>query len=326
MPSEPMRNRIANCQKLEAGAAVESGCEALAQFDFTGQVPGVEHTGLAFLGGSLRRESWWSDAEVISGSDHGLNWRQAGDLLFMSCEAPDDGQEDAARLAQECYARLLRVADERGCPNLLRAWNFMPAINAGLGDRERYRRFCIGRSQALTAAGVDEPELPAGTAIGGDEPKLRVFMLSGTVSGINIENPRQVSAYRYPRQYGPRSPSFARATALPQAGGEVLLMVSGTASVVGHETVHDGDLEAQMDEIAENLGVLLAESAQRLHRPGLAAFGRQTLLRAYVRQAEHWPRVEKKLSELWPDCPVVGLRGDICRDDLLVEVEAVTRA
>lgn len=325
MRSEPVPNRHPGGQKLEAGAAIPAGFEPLMHFEFTGPSPDAEHPGLKFLGGSLLREFWWTDAEVVVGQDHGLAWRQAGDLLFMACEVPDDGQVDSVHLARESYARLLKLAAERGCPHLLRAWNFMPAINAGRGDQERYRRFCIGRSQALTAAGVDDPELPAGTAIGGDDPRLRIFMLTSTVPGINIENPRQVSAYRYPRQYGPRSPSFARATALPQAGGEVLLMVSGTASVVGHETVHDGDLDAQMDEIAGNLEVLLSESAQRLHRPDLATFGRQTLLRTYVRHAEHWPRVEQKLSELWPDCPVVGLRGDICRDDLLVEIEAVTR-
>jgi len=152
---------------------------------------------------------------------------------------------------------------------------------------------------------------------------MRIFLLTGSRPGINIENPRQVSAYRYPRIYGPRSPSFARATALPQPDGQMLLMISGTASVVGHETLHEGDLIAQLDEIERNLRALLGESAARLARPGLKTFGPDALLRAYVRYRDDWPAVRDHLARAWPGVSVVGLEGDICRTDLLVEIEAV---
>jgi chorismate lyase / 3-hydroxybenzoate synthase len=285
---------------------------------------GFDSIGLEWLGGDLTEEHWNIAAPVESGQDGDLRFRQAGDLLYIACELPDDGIGDPADQTERLYSTILALAKARGCPVLLRAWNFMPGINRGEGDRERYRRFCLGRARALEAAGIRERELCAGTAIGGEDPYLRIQVLTGRQAGINIENPRQVSAYRYPRIYGPRSPSFARATAIGQPDGSALLMISGTASVVGHRTVHEGDVNAQTDEIIVNLGTVLEESVQRLGRPGLAGFGSHSLLRVYVRHAEHWPEIRERLRAAWPDAPIIGLRGDVCRSDLLVEIEAVS--
>jgi chorismate lyase / 3-hydroxybenzoate synthase len=302
------------------------GLSSLMAFGFDSRISSANPTGLAWLGGDLAAELWQVDQPLASGIDSGIAWQQAGDLLFMAWQRPDDGRTDPAILAEQAYRDLISLAEQRGCPKLLRAWNFMAAINRGQGDAERYRRFCLGRACALEVVGIHEPELCAGTAIGGDDPSLRVYVLAGRRAGINIENPRQVSAYRYPRIYGPRSPSFARATALSSGNDQMVLMISGTASVVGHQTLHAGDLDRQLDEIVTNLEALLAESVRRLKRPGLASFGSGSLMRAYVRHGKDWPAVRDRLAEAWPQARVVGLRGDICRSDLLVEIEAVTAA
>ncbi|MFU8830690.1 MAG: hypothetical protein ACNA7J_00920 [Wenzhouxiangella sp.] len=308
--------RVVPCEPKAAKALLRFG------FDIIG--PGAFQTGLTVLGGDLREECWEVDDIVQVGHAGDVRWHQAGDLLFMAWEQPDNKRFDPAVAAEEAYHNLLAMADHRGCPKLLRAWNFMPSINLGEGDAERYRRFCLGRARALEAAGLTGADLCAGTAIGGEDPVMRVLVLAAPTAGINIENPRQLSAFRYPRIYGPRSPSFARATAMPQPDGRALLMISGTASVVGHETTHDGNLEGQVDEIVTNMNALLEESVRCLGRAGLASFGPESLVRVYVRHAEHWPAVHERLKRQWPDSPMVGLRGDICRSDLLLEVEAVT--
>lgn len=72
-----------------------------------------------------------------------------------------------------------------------------------------------------------------------------------------MENPRQVAAYRYSEEFGPRPPSFARATVVPAAdaanAGPALLLVGGTAAVVGERSVSDGGVEGQMEETLRNL-------------------------------------------------------------------------
>lgn len=308
---------------VQAGEAAEGN--GLLRFDLTRSEADAAGCGLTWLGGDLQVETWLADERVTRGETDGIIWRRAGNLLFLAFEQADDPASDPAEPVNHAYARALEVARAAGCPSLLRAWNYLPAINAGDGDAERYRRFCLGRAAALEAAGYGERELCAGTAIGSDEPRLRIYLLCGSSPGVNIENPRQVSAYRYPRRYGPRSPSFARATAIAGVDDSRLLMISGTASVVGHRSAHVGDVDAQLMEIVRNLDSLLVESAATLSRPGLREFGAESLMRVYVRHEADWPAIEARLRSCWPQVRLAGLRGDICRSDLLVEIEAVTR-
>ncbi|MGY6631571.1 MAG: chorismate transformation enzyme, FkbO/Hyg5 family [Wenzhouxiangella sp.] len=280
--------------------------------------------GLPFLGGDLQAEAWMVPGRVEHGQAGDIHFARSDDFVLATIDWPERPDQDAADSARRAYEQMINWLRGQACRRWLRAWNYLPAINQGAGDQERYRRFCIGRGEALVAAQMNERNMCAATAIGGDEPRFRLQVLAGRQPGEHIENPRQVSAYDYPRSYGPRSPAFARATAIQQPDGGVRLLVSGTASVVGHETRHDGDTLAQLDEILINLEALLVESARRLDQPALvAAVNRGPALRVYVRHPQDWPAVQARLSERWPTARLAGLRGDVCRADLLVEVEAV---
>ena len=83
-----------------------------------------------------------------------------------------------------------------------------------------------------------------------------MFLLARrTRDTVNVENPLQMPAYEYPDTYGPRSPSFARATTVTTAG-VASLYVSGTASIRGHRTV-GATLEEQIKVTMENIDALL---------------------------------------------------------------------
>ncbi|MFP3941441.1 MAG: pteridine-dependent deoxygenase [Thermoanaerobaculia bacterium] len=308
---------------LRVAASASLRGASLQTFALRRPSPGRPGLGLPFLGGSLESEHWLAEGPVSRGRYGEVAWRRAEGVVFLAFEGDDS--HDLAALTETGYRQILETAARHGCPHLLRAWNYMPRINEGCGDDERYRRFCEGRSRAMEAAGIAEETLCAGTAIGGEDPALRIYALAGAEAGIPIENPRQLSAYRYPRRYGPRSPSFARATALPQPDGEVLLLVSGTASIVGHRTAHPGRLDAQLHELTLNLSTLVGHAARRLGRPAVESFDEEMLLRAYVRHAADWPRVRDHLAGTWPGARIAGLRGDVCRRELLVEIEAVVR-
>ena len=99
----------------------------------------------------------------------------------------------------------------------------------------------------------------AATAIGTRDDSILVYFLAAREDGIQIENPRQVSAFDYPSQYAPKSPAFSRAM-VKQWGDQQHLDISGTASILGHETRHRDKLIEQLDECLNNVDILVTEA------------------------------------------------------------------
>ena len=156
------------------------------------------------------RECWSVEGVVTHGFADGVRWAAGAGWRFVAVEVDEaacGGIEAASEHAYELLLAHVAAAPEK---HLQRIWNYLGAINAGEGDGERYRLFCNGRARGLTARGVKR--YPAATAIGhhGPDGLLQVYALCATEPGAALENPRQVSAWKYPRQYGPTAPSFAR--------------------------------------------------------------------------------------------------------------------
>ncbi|WP_020647744.1 hypothetical protein [Solimonas variicoloris] len=278
--------------------------------------------GLGALG-ELPTEHWLSDLPVRHGVDDGFGWAENGEVLFGNIFVPESELIDLERATRKLYVRIEQMLQRFGYPHYLRMWNFLAQINAGDGDHERYRLFSAGRNRALALKPNFEQALPAATAIGTLEPGLVVYFLAGKQPGLPVENPRQVSAFHYPRQYGPKSPSFARAT-LIGSGRQARLLVSGTASVVGHESRHAGDPLRQLDETLANVDALLAHTLAT-HFPGAQASTRPESLKLYLRDPAQLPLLEARLAALRgpQQVPLLCLQGDVCRHDLLLELEAI---
>lgn len=319
----PEGRKSSQIEGAPLAVAANAGDECLMRFCLATPEsrPDDLSTDLAWLAGDLVYECWQTGS-VTRGTEDGVHWSAGSGLIVMSVTVPCDAQTDLAEPTREAYQRLLGLTWRYGYDALLRIWNYMPAINAGDGDAERYRRFCVGRSRALEHSGVDEHDLCAATAVGTHGDRLIIHALAGQMPTIAIENPRQTAAYRYPRIHGPRSPSFTRASAIGCGPDEQALLISGTSSIVGHETIHPGDTLAQLDETILNLEALLEEAARRLRNPALARFGARSLLRVYLRDRAWSDAIVERLRAQWPDVRLAILEADICRRDLMVEIEA----
>ena len=266
-------------------------------------------------------EVWRSNGPIRSGRDGDIAWSTDGQLLFGAIEL-DEHEIGIEAAAERIYAQLIAFQARSATPKLLRIWNYLDAITLGEGDTERYRQFCVGRARGM--GDFDTSNLPAATAIGrcDDQRTLQVYWLAACEAGTPVENPRQVSAYRCPREYGRQSPSFARAM-LPPADGHMPLLLSGTASVVGHATQHVGELLAQIEETFTNFDALLGAARQRA--PWLPAqFGPGTRLKVYVRDRDDLPLVKAALDQRFGDrVPRVLLHAAICRRELSMEIDGV---
>ncbi|QAU24443.1 pteridine-dependent deoxygenase [Dyella sp. M7H15-1] len=257
-------------------------------------------------------ELWQVDGEVICGRQDAVRWSAGGGWLFVAIELDERDFDDPETTARQAYATLRQFMQTRNERCVLRIWNYISDINDGEGDAERYRQFCDGRAAGLGDFFTNG--FPAATAIGHHQRRhlLQIYLLASTEAGLAIENPRQVSAWRYPRQYGRTSPGFARAMLMPARDA---LAISGTAAVVGHASAHEGDLEAQLNETLTNLEALLATADMP------AGFDTHSPLKAYVRHTVDAPRVRDILHQRLPGVPVLLMHGDVCRRELLVEID-----
>lgn len=275
------------------------------------------HLGMQSLAddGKSRYEVWRSSTPVSHGRSGEVRHADDGRYGFVAIEVEEAAHGGLAAASEYAYAQLLNHVASSSTPHVLRLWNYLDAINLGVGDDERYRHFCSGR-----ARGVGDhfrSGYPAATAIGRRDGRrvLQLYGLACAVPGRLVENPRQVSAWRYPRQYGPAAPVFARAMRDPSGP----LLISGTAAVVGHASQHPGDIDAQVEETIKNLVSLLHSD-----RGAAARFGAGTQLKVYVRDAANVERIEAALRARFPDLGgLLLLGGDICRHDLLVEIDGV---
>jgi chorismate lyase / 3-hydroxybenzoate synthase len=248
-----------------------------------------------------------------------------GRVLFASVVVPVTARAGIERATFGIYRRLLADLERTGYPHLLRIWNYVPSIHDRSEGLERYMLFCKGRAEAFAAHHGEgfAARLPAASAVGWSGRSLVVHLVASRESGRHFENPRQTSAYRYPERYGPASPSFARATAVPSAAGGGLF-VSGTASVLGSESVHPGDPARQTKETMANIASVL--DASGVPGSGGPLGARLGFLRAYVRRPEDAGAIRAEIERAGAGgAPVAWLRADICREELLVEIEAVAR-
>lgn len=297
----------------------------------------VQQLRMPCLGGPVANaawstELWLSASDCQSGSAGRIRYNCDGQLLYGTLEIrtadlPDDGGAHPLQQATEAaYAQIFSLLDAQGYPHLWRVWNYLADINDASQGLELYRQFNIGRHQAFEAHGrLQRESVPAACALGtrdSDVP-LSIAFLAAKQASLPIENPRQVAAYEYPSEYGPRSPTFARA-ALARFFGQDILFISGTASIVGHASMHADDVLGQARETLNNIQCLLDEATRIAPRTDRPWCFQDLSLRIYLRRESDYASVRALLIEvLGPSVQTEFVQADVCRAELLLEIEAV---
>ncbi|MDP1636117.1 MAG: hypothetical protein Q8L69_15730, partial [Gallionellaceae bacterium] len=214
------------------------------------------------LGGKERCFEVWTSDEPVSACEHNdIRGCTDGKVLFASLTLQQHAGESLEQLASQAYTRIFEYIDHFDYRHLLRVWHYFPQINDDENGLERYRGFNVGRHAAFVANGrsIGEEDVPAASALGSNSGSLTIYFMAGKQPGRAVENPRQVSAYQYPDQFGPKSPIFVRALSVT-LGGQHCFFISGTASIVGYETLHLGDSGKQTAETLLNIRTLLQQA------------------------------------------------------------------
>jgi enamine deaminase RidA (YjgF/YER057c/UK114 family) len=275
--------------------------------------------------------------QLVKVEHDGVEWfhAAAGDL--------EGGEEPAYEQAAAVFGALERVLREAGAAfeDVVRVWLYHGSIT-GLDEAaqtERYRE--LNRARTDFFAGIPFAEraeasgrggrsiYPASTGIG----TLGRGLMAGCmalrtkredVRLLALENPLQTAACDYPKAYSEKSPKFARAMAM-RMGNHVTTWVSGTASIVNAETVHLGDVEKQTEQTLDNIEQLI--SRENFARGGWADAGAAlddlAKVRVYVKRAEDEALCRAVCERRLGRIPAIYAVADVCRPDLLVEIEGV---
>jgi enamine deaminase RidA (YjgF/YER057c/UK114 family) len=243
---------------------------------------------------------------------------------------------DTRSAAEAAFEQMKAILDAEGMSfnNLVRQWNYIGNILEEKNGHQNYQIFNEVRSEYYkkyrTVHGY-----PAATGIGmklgGVTIDFCAVMTNEKVMVEPIENPNQINAYEYGQQVlkggsgngrsAKHLPKFERALFLKENFKSTLL-ISGTASIIGQDTIGIDDIEKQTRITIENINKL---TEQRRNGQNLVntdtEWGKYILLRVYIKNQSDFSKVKMICAEQFPDVPAIFVESDICRDNLLVEIE-----
>jgi enamine deaminase RidA (YjgF/YER057c/UK114 family) len=246
----------------------------------------------------------------------------------------------AHALALEALEGLAAVLFKAGTgfEHVVRTWFYLGRITAREGETQRYKElnrartdfyqnlsFCRSLSEPMIPQGL----YPASTGIGMAGMGLVASCLSVQTNRrdaclVALENPQQTPAYAYPRHHSPKSPKFSRGMALV-LGDQAITWVSGTASIVNSESQHGGDIRKQTEQAIDNIARLV--SAENFSFHGVSGLGASlrdlTKIRVYVKRQQDFTICKSICDSCFGPVPAIYARADICRPELLVEIEGV---
>jgi len=240
------------------------------------------------------------------------------------------------RKTVQAYALIANALHDRSASQPVRFWNQIPRIRDEMGDGiDRYMVFNSGRLAAFHdwfgAEAAIQCEIATATGVGHNGRDLVIDALAADRPGLYVQNPRQQRPSCYSSRYGPIPPCFARATLARWGGDEPRVLIGGTASVRGEESFHEGDLRAQTEETFRNLMSLIRASTA-VSSGGASPSDDVELLaafesaRVYYVHDRHGQEVRRLVQQHLPYLrDVEYFQADICRPELLIEIEGVVR-
>jgi len=244
---------------------------------------------------------------------------------------------DTRKAARAAFDQMRAILDTEHMTlnHLVRQWNYIGNILEVKNEFQNYQIFNEVRSQNYhkfrSVSGY-----PAATGVGmkygGVILDFCALKAEKSIKILAIDNPDQIKPYAYGQQVLKGMPSSGkRKKQPPQFERAVLLtnnlcstlFVSGTASIIGQDIIGIGDVDKQTVVTIENINKLT--DAKRIEQT--AGFpqidqGRLILLRVYIKNQDDFAKVKSICHERFQGVPTLYIEADICRDNLLLEIEA----
>jgi len=223
--------------------------------------------------------------------------------------------------------------------DIIRQWNYIEKITELVDDgtslSQHYQVFNDVRSKYYKKANFING-FPAATGIGMDYGGISIDFIAASFkdsnSVVGLKNPFQIDAYTYSPKvladnnlmsdFCRTTPKFERAKVIATPDGQ-WVFVSGTAAISGEESINNNNVEQQTELTIDNILSLI--SWENLHNHGIKKGNEVKVdyLRAYVKNQHDIPQVMNICQKHFPQIHIACLVADVCRPELLVEIEGI---
>ncbi|MEN8116158.1 MAG: hypothetical protein ABFS16_04225 [Bacteroidota bacterium] len=267
---------------------------------------------------------------IVSGEDKSAVLFSSGetDILVGSVQA--NSSSECKRDSENAFKGLTNVFNQVNFSlnSIVRQWNYIENILGFDGDMQRYQEFNNVRSEVYGDS-FEESGYPAATGIGMNRGGVIIEFVAVKSTEIitsPVDNPSQISAHTYSKNVlvGEEcilktTPKFERARYFGLFDKK-LIFISGTASITGERTIGVGNPVEQTKTTIQNIQRLYSpEVIQNLSEDKLRPkYGHA---RVYVKNRKDFKVIKKTFELYYGNLPVVYIIADVCRNDLLVEIE-----
>ncbi len=261
---------------------------------------------------------------------------------LMVCGVRGSVKDSIRKQSDDLFTKLGNILAKEGfeVSDIFRQWNYIPKITAvDKDDYQHYQAFNDSRTEFYRKADWSEVGYPAATGIGMEcgavvVDVLAVKPLNPSYRIIPIDNDLQLAAHVYSQEVligaegdkveGRSTPKFERAKVLGNAEEGYICFISGTAAIRGEGSMDSDDAATQTVQTMENIEHLISDHTCNKYGIELSSKVREIhSARAYVKFAKDTVDIKRVVEDRWPKTSVVYLLGDVCREELLIEIEVV---
>ncbi len=270
------------------------------------------------------------DASFLLNDNNGAVLFKNGDCQVLIGNVQSNTNDNCKINSEKAFSDLSEIFQktEFHVGSIVRQWNYLEDILGYDGPEQRYQEFNNARTIFYSDA-FENNGYPAATGIGMNEGGVLIEFVavqSEYCSSSAINNPEQIAAHTYSDEVLvgegcvlKTTPKFERARYL-ELHGKKMVFISGTASIVGENTVGVGDPEEQTEVTINNIKQLYSEQIlEKLSDEKINP--RYGHARVYVKNRKDFSVVKRTFKKHYGNLPVVYIIADICREDLLVEIE-----
>ncbi len=258
--------------------------------------------------------------------------------IFISGLTGDSKTQGILNYAESAFQKLEYILDKEGFAftDIVRQWNYIEGIVAEENNDQHYQVFNDVRTKFYDKNGLVS-NYPAATGIGIKEGgviiEVHAIKKNPDLKIVEIANPLQTDAFDYSENVlrgkpiegcvCKTTPKFSRAKMIlkPDSAG---IFISGTASIIGEKTYGIGNVAEQTQVTIENMQRLITSETLKKHGVNYEyAADNFDYVRVYLKNRSDFDQIRPICEKNFKYPNIIYVEADICRDNLLVEIEGV---